>query len=268
MVPPSLARPSHGTVPGRQVESDYISHRSETSSADRPSPLNAEPGDRANRSEASDAGPFEFAPGTYFSVNQKRFRVRYHVDGLSEDQIGSVAIFGSTDMGKHWRLWTSDNDRVSPVPIEVPTEGRYAFRVVVTNLGGLASDIPASGTPPELVVDVDLTAPTPRITAAPYGRNPRQATLNIQWQCPDQDLIDLPIAIAYSDSPQGPWTTITQAAPNRGEFAWQLQPNLPGRVYLRMAATDKAGNRGFYQLPEPVNLAPLIPHGRILGLEK
>lgn len=212
--------------------------------------------------------PFQFTPGTHFVVNQKQFRLRYHVDGLQPDQIGSVAIFGSRDMGQTWELWTTDRDKISPVDIEIKDEGRYAFRVVITNLGGLASQIPDPGTAPELVVDVDLTSPIPQITAAPYGKDPTSASLVIQWRCPDRDLSDDPIAIAYSDSPSGPWTTITRGTANSGEYVWKLQPNLPKRVFIRMAATDRAGNRGFHQLPNPINLAPLIPSGRILGIEK
>jgi len=210
----------------------------------------------------------QFAPGTYFLVNQKRFRLRYQVDGLQPSQIGSVAIFGSTDQGQSWRLWTSDLDKVSPVEIQVNDEGRYSFRVVVTSVGGITSDIPRAGTQPELTVDVDLTAPVPKIVAAPYGRDPSQASLQIQWECDATDLGEQPVAIAFSASASGPWTTITTATQNSGQFQWDLQPNLPKQVYLRMAIRDLAGNKGFHQLDRPINIAHLIPRGRILGLEK
>lgn len=249
-VPPNTARPNlANSVPNRDVaQGDADGHM-------------------PRLPESSD-GNFQFTPGTHFVVNQKQFRLRYHVDGLQPDQIGSVAIFGSRDMGQTWELWTTDRDKVSPVEIKIQDEGRYAFRVVITNLGGLASQIPDPGTDPELVVDVDLTSPIPQITAAPYGKDPTSASLIIQWRCPDLDLADEPIALAFSSSPSGPWSTITRGTPNSGEFVWKLQPNLPKSVYLRMAATDRAGNRGFHQLPNPINLAPLIPSGRILGIEK
>lgn len=263
---------SHSLNPSNNDRSSNHRHSfsdQHNNSLDREQTSNANAGADANsNSKRSQSSQFQFAPGTYFIVNQKQFRLRYHVDGLSPDLIGSVAIFGSTDMGKTWRLWTTDQDKTSPVSIDVPDQGRFAFRVVVTNLGGLASEIPSENTQPELVVDVDLTSPTPRIVAAPYGKDPSKASLNIQWQCFDRDLNDAPIAIAYSDSPRGPWTTIVKGASNTGSFSWMLHPNLPNQVYLRMAATDKAGNKGFHQLPDAINLAPLIPHGRILGLEK
>lgn len=264
----SRSTPATEVSSGGRTPAELTRHRSidQESSNRQPLPPNQIPERAGPRS--SQATAFPFLPGTYFVVNQKRFRLRYHIDGLSPNQIGSVAIFGSTDMGKTWRLWTTDQDKVSPVSIDAPEQGRYAFRVVVTNLGGLASEIPAAGTPPELVIDVDLTAPTPKITAAPYGKDSTRASLIIQWDCPDQDLPEAPVAIAYSDSQQGPWTTITQATPNTGQYEWVLHPNLPTSVYLRMAVVDKAGNKGFYQLPQPINLAPLIPRGRILGLEK
>lgn len=210
----------------------------------------------------------QFAPGTYFLVNSRRFRLRYQVAGLREEQVGAIAIFGSTDLGKTWRLWTTDLDKRSPVDISVDDQGRFAFRVVVTSAAGITSEIPQPGTTPELVVDVDLTAPLPRIIAAPYGKDPNQASVLIRWQCDATDLASTPVALAYSHAAAGPWTTITAAAPNTGEYNWELQPNLPSAVFLRMAVRDLAGNQGFHQLEQPINIAPLIPRGRILGIDK
>ncbi len=216
------------------------------------------------------AGPplSELPPGTYFRVNTLQFRLRYQVDGMSPSQIGAVSIFGSRNMGAQWQLWATDPDKTSPVEISVPEEGRYAFRVVVSSTTGNTSPIPRPGDQPELIIDIDQSPPEPRLVAVPYGQNPQQATLEIQWECPDQDLGPNPIALAYSHSARGPWTTITAASPNSGRYNWPLQPNLPNEIYLRVTATDLAGNIGTHMLERPINIAPLLPRGRILGIDK
>jgi hypothetical protein len=203
-----------------------------------------------------------------FRVNTLSFRLRYQIDGLTPAQVGSVSIFGSRDMGAHWELWTSDADKTSPVEIRVPEEGRYAFRVVITSTAGSSSHIPRPGDAPELIVEVDRDAPRPRIIAVPYGRDVARASLWIQWTCDAVDLGPQPIALDYSDSPTGPWTSITAATANTGEFEWPIQPNLPSQVYLRIRATDMAGNRGEFILEAPIDIGPLLPRGRILGLDR
>lgn len=203
-----------------------------------------------------------------FRVNGLQFRLRYQVDGLLPEQIGSVTIFGSRDDGATWELWTTDADKQSPAEIAVPSAGRYAFRVVVTSVTGSSSRIPRPGDKPEIAVDVDLDPPSPRIVAVPYGRDSRIASLQIQWTCAAADLGPEPIALAYSDRPSGPWTAITDATANSGQFDWALQPNLPQQVYLRIVATDLAGNRGGHVLEQPIDIGPLLPRGRILGIDR
>lgn len=203
-----------------------------------------------------------------FHVNSLQFRLRFQVDGLQPDQIGAVTIFGSRDMGKSWELWTEDRDKTSPVEINVPSAGRYAFRVVVTSSSGSTSHIPRSGDEPEVVVDVDLDPPSPRIVAVPYGRNSQPASLLIQWTCDAADLGPTPVALSYSHAPTGPWTSIASAAVNSGEFEWMMQPNLPQQVYLQLVVTDNAGNRGSHTLDAPIDIGPLLPRGRILGLDR
>lgn len=206
--------------------------------------------------------------GAYFRVNSLQFRLRYTVDGLPPEKIGSVSIFGSTSMGQQWQLWTTDVDKTSPVEIAVPREGRYAFRVVVTSATGNSSKIPTAGDAPELVVDIDLAAPSPKIVAAPYGTSRDSAALVIQWVCPDQDLVEKPISLHFSDSPNGPWTLIADELANSGQYLWGMQPNLPSHVYLRITARDTAGNQGQHGLAEPVDIRPLLPRGRLLGVDR
>jgi hypothetical protein len=203
-----------------------------------------------------------------FQVNTRQFRLRYQVDGLTPPQIASVSIFCSRDQGNSWELWTEDSDKTSPVEIVVPLAGQYAFRVCITSTTGSTSPSPRPGDEPEVMVEVDLDPPSPKIVAAPYGRNSQPASLLIQWSCDATDLGADPVTLGYSHAPTGPWTTIVAATKNTGEFDWAMQPNLPRQVYLRIEVTDAAGNRGVHMLDTPIDIGPLLPRGRLLGLDK
>jgi hypothetical protein len=206
--------------------------------------------------------------GAFFRVNGLEFRLRYQVDRLPPQQIGAVTIFGSRDMGQSWEFWTEDRDKASPVEITVPSPGRYAFRVVVTSRTGNTSPIPRPGDEPEVVVEVDTDPPRPRIVAVPYGPGEQPSSLLIQWSCTATDLGANPVALAYSQASTGPWTSIAQAVENSGQHEWTLQPNLPRSVYLQIVVTDTAGNRGAHLLETPIDIGPLLPRGRILGLDR
>jgi hypothetical protein len=76
-----------------------------------------------------------------------------------------------------------------------------------------------------------------------------------------------PIALSFSDTPKGPWTTIAAGLRNDGDYIWPADPRLPRQLYLRIDATDQAGNVGTYILDQPIDAQGLAPRARIRGFE-
>ena len=120
---------------------------------------------------------------------------------------------------------------------------------------------------PDIVVVVDSVRPTVRITGAQYGEGDRVGALVIQYECSDENLKKRPIALAFSDSRDGPWTTIAAGLGNDGQYIWNADPNLPRQIYLRIDATDEAGNAGSYILDQPIDAQGLAPRARIRGFQ-
>ncbi|MEQ1906411.1 MAG: hypothetical protein ABL888_19670, partial [Pirellulaceae bacterium] len=110
--------------------------------------------------------------------------------------------------------------------------------------------------------------PSAQITGAPYGRGDLAGSLVIQWTTSDDLLADKPINLAYSVEPNGPWTNIATGLENSGTYAWKVGGEVPPRVFLRLQATDAAGNFTFNQTNQPLDLSGLVPKARILGVEK
>ena len=54
---------------------------------------------------------------------------------------------------------------------------------------------------------------------------------------------------------------------NDGDYVWPADPQLPRQFYLRIDATDQAGNVGTFVLDRPINAQGLAPRARIRGFQ-
>ncbi|OYP30341.1 hypothetical protein CGZ80_22940 [Rhodopirellula sp. MGV] len=201
----------------------------------------------------------------YRFSDSNRFSLEYELEAVGSTGVESVELYGSLDGGGTWQRWGSDPDRTSPFDIETNGEGLFSFRIVVLGNNGLASPRPLPGDTPDIAVLVDQSPPQTRITSAKYGEGDRIGSLVIQYECNDANLTTRPIALAFSDSLAGPWTTIAAGLQNNGVYVWPADPKLPGQIYLRIDATDKAGNTGSYLLDQPIQTSGLAPRAKILG---
>ena len=122
------------------------------------------------------------------------------------------------------------------------------------------------GDRPDFSVIVDQTNPKIRITSARFGDGVDAGSLIIGYECKDEHLTKRPISLAFSDSLEGPWTTIAAGVRNDGLYIWQADPRLPAQLYLRIDAVDQAGNQSTYLLDQPVQTVGLAPRATILGI--
>lgn len=195
----------------------------------------------------------------------KQFSLDYEVESVGTRGVEDVELWGTRDSGKTWERWGTDPDKVSPFDIETTGEGIYGFRIVVVSGNGLASPRPLPGEPADVYVLVDSTAPVVRLTSAQYGEGANEGSLVIRFACSDGQLSTRPISLSFAGNPQGPWTTIAAGLPNTGEYVWPADPQLPRSIYLRIEATDQAGNVGLHTLDTPISVQGLAPRARIRG---
>jgi hypothetical protein len=196
-----------------------------------------------------------------------RFSLDYELEAVGANGAESIELWGSTDGGKSWERWGSDPDLASPFDIETKDEGIFGFRIVVLGRNGLTTPRPLSGETPDIVIVVDKEKPDVRITGASYGEGDRIGSLVIRYACTDPNLMQRPVTLAFSDTPSGPWTTIAAGLQNDGDYVWPADPHLPRRLYLRIDATDRAGNVGSYVLDQAIDAQGLAPRARIRGFQ-
>jgi hypothetical protein len=195
-----------------------------------------------------------------------RFELDYDVESVAAHQLEKVELWRTTDRGATWNMWREDDDLTRPVmTVQVDREGVYGFRTVIVATTGLASRRPRTGDEADLWIGVDTTPPSTRIVSTAYGSGSKAGKLELQWEVADDALAPRPIALMFSQLPEGPWTTIVSGIPNRGEYLWNPGSRTPDRIYLRLEARDSAGNVGVHQTTDPIRLEGLSPRGRIRG---
>ena len=218
---------------------------------------------RKSQQEFDRAALLRTVPYRFSDSNQ--FSLEYELEAVGSSGVESVELYGSTDGGETWKRWGADPDSQSPFDIETKGEGLFAFRIVVIGNNGLQSPRPLPGDKPDIAVIVDQTLPDVKITSARYGEGDRVGSLVIRYECNDEHLTRRPVAIAFSDSLEGPWTTIASGLQNEGLYVWPADPRLPPSIYLRVDVIDQAGNRGSHLLDQPIATGGLAPRARILG---
>lgn len=200
-------------------------------------------------------------------TRSRQFNLRYDVDSVGPEGIESVTLWSTRDGGRTWRPWGTDSDNTSPFPVNVQEDGVYGFRLVVKGVNGLAGETPKTGEPADLWVGVDSAIPTGKIVSAPFGSGKETGHLIINWQAADERLAARPITLQFSPMRDGPWTSVAAGLENTGRYAWLVDPRVPRKLYLRLEVRDEAGNVRVHQPSLPINLAAMIPQGRVREFE-
>jgi hypothetical protein len=198
-------------------------------------------------------------------TNSPQVSLDYQVTKTGPSGIGSVELYLTEDEGRTWRHYADDPDLTSPITVTLPGEGVFGLRLVVASKAGLGRRPPQSGDLPQMRVEVDTTPPSVKLNY-PQADSGRRDALVLTWTASDRNLAAGPITLQWSERADGPWHDIAVEMTNSGRYTWQLGPNLPVRVYLRITARDSAGNTAFDETPEAVLIDLHEPEAQILGI--
>jgi hypothetical protein len=198
-------------------------------------------------------------------TNNPQVSLDYEVTKVGHSGIGRVALYLTKDEGRTWELYGEDPHLKPPMVVNLPGEGVYGLRIVVTSRAGLGGKPPIPGDAPQMRVEVDTTPPAVKLfypQPDPHRRN----ALVLSWSATDHSLAPNPITLQWAERPDGVWQTIATDLGNTGRYIWQPSANMPYRVYLRVLARDTAGNVAVDESPEPVLIDLLEPEGQLLGI--
>lgn len=174
-----------------------------------------------------------------------------------------VELWYTRDGGVTWQQAGIDTDATSPIDVALPASGLYGFRLEIVPDLPDAGGGPRSGDVPETWVGVDDEPPQVEIVQVTPAKTGEPGGMLIRYACRDHLLAPRSTKIAYSPHPSGPWSTIVEGLDAQGEHRWQPERTTPARVYLRIEATDAAGNVGSATTAEPTTVATARVVGRL-----
>jgi hypothetical protein len=131
---------------------------------------------------------------------------------------------------------------------------------------------PRPGDQPELIVELDRTAPK-AVLYAPLADPVQRDALILTWKAEDKNLATQPITLEYKDTADGAWKLIATKLPNTvahdahvppgvtGSYSWQVPPGTVS-AYLRLRVHDTAGNEAQAATAEPllVDMSEPVAH--------
>ncbi len=176
-------------------------------------------------------------------VHSTVFDIEYKVNEAALP-LESVRLWYTTDGGGTWTEFGRDEDRISPIRFRAPSEGVYGFYFVLANSSGPSSAPPAKSAKPQQVVLVDSTPPLVQLHQVRAVSSVDEVTVQIRWVAVDGFFPPRPIEILYGPSPEQATNRATvEPIANTGMFDWRVPPEVTGSIALKVAATDRAGQR-------------------------
>lgn len=143
-------------------------------------------------------------------------------------------------------IQASDPDPVVKIPYVAQKDGLYGFIVIPVNGAGGKQDDPQPNDSAHILVYVDTEKPVVQVKGvrvSPGGTvGPR---VEIEWMVTETNLMPDPIVIEYAEDKNSTnWKPIAAKIPNTGRYVWEVEDKNLWRFYVRVAAVDKASNRG------------------------
>jgi hypothetical protein len=195
-------------------------------------------------------------------LNSSVAQIDFRADRVGPSGIGRIDIYLTKDGGRTWTKSGEDAGKSSSVSVQLPGEGRYGIRLAVVNGHGFGGHPPKAGDTPQLEVEVDMTSPIAEFRS----HHCVAGGIDIRWAASDPNLGSEPISLYYRSRAASEWRTIARNVKNDGSYRWALSPDIEGEVFLKIEATDLAGNVTKVETPMPIQLDRTEPAATVLDV--
>jgi hypothetical protein len=176
-----------------------------------------------------------------------------------------VEGYATKDGGQTWTRLGEDAEHKSPFEFELPGDGTYGLALVVSTANNPGQP-PAAGDAPDWWVEIDTDKPAVQMTDVRLGTGDETGQLVLKWSSEDKNLGQDPVSLFWSTTPTGPWTLGATGMKATGTARWAVPKEAGTRVYLRLEATDLAGNVGRWESKEPTIMGSDRMKVRIIGV--
>jgi hypothetical protein len=197
-------------------------------------------------------------------LNTTHASLDYRIDQVGPSGVGKVEIWITPDQGQTWQRLTEDTDRHSPAEIDLPGEGLFGIRLVVTNGSGFGGSPPVRGDQPSVWIEVDSTPPF--VMFRDVDPIADGGSLTLHWSAKDKNLANDPISLYYRTRAEGPWQVMARGLKNDGAYRWNLPHNEGFQFFFKIEVADQAGNIAHAETNNPVILDMTEPRASVLGI--
>jgi hypothetical protein len=210
--------------------------------------------------------PTDAARGStpYRLINTTHATVEYRIDHFGPSGVSKVEIYQSPNQGQTWHRLCEDPSKRGPAEINLPGDGVYGIRIVITNGNGFGGHAPAPGDAPHCLIEVDTTAPFVQLRSAEVM--PASGHVEIRWNAQDKNLDAAPVNIFYSTNVKGNWQVVARGLKNDGVHRWAFPKEISSQVYFKVEVADKAGNVSHDVSSQPVTIDMMEPHATVVGV--
>ena len=216
-------------------------------------------------------------------INDTTVKLEYRVT-VGPAGAGSSKLYVAGDDALDWKLVPEakavpTKPAVAPATLDktaveemaftykVPKEGKYSFLIVAENAVGTSQPEPKRGDAPHATLVVDITKPAVKILKTAVRSNgDRGAVLDVFWDVKDVNLPPDGIDVEYAERPEGEWKSIASKVENTGRYSWAVPPSEPAKIFVRVKATDRAGNVGEDVTKERVTIDLRKPEVEVIGV--
>ena len=200
-------------------------------------------------------------------VNKTHAFLQYQIDHIGPSGIGKVEVWLTRNKGQTWQKLSEDSKQPSLIEVDLPGEGVFGIRLVMSNGRGFGATPPSPGDTPDWWIEVDTTKPQVELRGLRMGTAQDSGCVFITWAAQDKNLTSEPIDLYFALAPDGPWQPIAQNLKNDGHFCWRMPAYLGTEAFVRVIAHDTAGNATIADFPQPVPLDDMSrPRGRLTGI--
>jgi hypothetical protein len=202
--------------------------------------------------------------GPHQLINTTHATVEYRIDQVGPSGVGKVEIYMTPDKGQTWHRLAEDVQKRSPANINLPGDGVFGIRIVVTNGNGFGGKAPARGDAPHCTIEVDTTSPFVQLRSTDVL--PSSGHVEIRWNATDKNLGSEPVSLFYRTRPDGPWQVIAKGVKNDGVHRWNFPRDAGGQFFFKIEVTDQAGNMAQHVSPQPVSIDMTEPRATVVGV--
>jgi hypothetical protein len=197
-------------------------------------------------------------------LNSTHASLDYRIDKVGPSGIGKVEVWMTSDSGKNWQRLCEDVDRHSPAEIDLPGEGVYGIRLVVTNGNGFGGSPPKPGDTPTSWFEIDTTAPFVQMRDVDPVTD--GGSLQIRWSASDKNLGANPVNLYYRTQQDAPWEVMAKELQNSGSYRWAFPHGRGSQFFVGIEVIDRAGNVMRAELPNPITLDMTEPSATVVSV--